>query len=70
MKRLRGVIKNFNGRGFGFIVGDDGHDYFLHINDLRMGPGRSPTAGEGVSFDGVDGPRGLRAFDAVLDKGL
>lgn len=32
----KGVIKEYDkSRGFGFVTGDDGEDYFLHVSGLR-----------------------------------
>ena len=32
----KGIVKEYDtDRGFGFIVGDDGEDYFLHVSGLR-----------------------------------
>ncbi|MCH8068554.1 MAG: cold-shock protein [Candidatus Marinimicrobia bacterium] len=33
----RGIVKEYNvNRGFGFIEGDDGEDYFVHVSGLRI----------------------------------
>ena len=33
---IRGFVKEFDRlKGFGFIVGDDGEDYFAHVSNLR-----------------------------------
>lgn len=33
----RGTVKEYNvNRGFGFIEGDDGEDYFVHVSGLRV----------------------------------
>ena len=33
---IRGVVKEFDRlKGFGFIIGDDGEDYFVHVSGLR-----------------------------------
>ena len=33
---MLGHIKMFNeSRGFGFIIGDDGNDYFFHISSVK-----------------------------------
>ena len=49
-------------RGFGFITGEDGKDYFFHRDSLQ-----SPLSfdrlngGETVAFDVQSGPKGPRA---------
>ena len=31
-----GIVKEYDrDRGFGFVTGDDGEDYFLHVSGLR-----------------------------------
>lgn len=36
MIMIRGVVKEFDRlKGFGFIIGDDGEDYFVHVSGLR-----------------------------------
>lgn len=56
------VKKIVSDRGFGFITGDDGKDYFFH----RDGLGSSLdfdrlNGGEKVQFDIEQNPRGARA---------
>lgn len=58
-----GTIKKLvSDRGFGFIVAEDGKEYFFHRNELdstldfdRLG------GGERVSFEIQDSPKGPRA---------
>ena len=57
---MEGKVKFFNARkGFGFIVGDDGKDYFVHISALEEGAKLFPD--DVVSFDAVEGDRGMQA---------
>ncbi len=57
---MKGKVKFFNEtKGFGFISGDDGKDYFVHASGLV---GASTlTVGEEVSFELEQGPKGARA---------
>lgn len=33
----KGTVKEYDRlKGFGFITGDDGEDYFLHVSGLRL----------------------------------
>lgn len=32
---MLGHVKNTSDKGYGFIVGEDGHEYFFHRNDYR-----------------------------------
>jgi CspA family cold shock protein len=48
-------------KGFGFITGEDGQDYFFHRSALQGEAFEARLQGSGVSFDAVNGPKGLRA---------
>ncbi len=55
-----GTVKFFNrNKGFGFINGDDGKDYFVHETGLSQGT--SIDEGDRVTFDVVEGDRGPKA---------
>ena len=58
-----GIIKKIvSDRGFGFITGDDGKDYFFHRDSLDRTLDFDRLAGnEKVTFDGEANPRGPRA---------
>ncbi|MGV8142182.1 MAG: cold-shock protein [Candidatus Pacearchaeota archaeon] len=58
---MKGKVKFFNEtKGFGFLSGDDGKDYFVHASGLV---GASVlTVGEEVSFEVEQGPKGARAI--------
>ena len=49
----RGVVKEYDRLlGFGFIAGDDGEDYFVHVSGLREHLKRKGLrGGQKVSFD-------------------
>lgn len=57
-----GTVKWFNdAKGFGFIKQDTGPDVFVHYTQI-MGDGfRTLEAGQKVSFDIKEGPKGLQA---------
>jgi cold shock protein len=49
-------------RGFGFIVGEDGKEYFFHRDAVeRPLVFESLESGEKVEFDVTSGPKGPRA---------
>ena len=49
---MRGTTKWFNAqKGYGFIVGDDGAEYFAHQTQIRMDGFRTLDAGDIVEFD-------------------
>ena len=55
-----GTVKFFNTmRSFGFITGDDGKDYFVHISGIKEGT--TLKEGDRVSFKVVEGDRGPKA---------
>ena len=57
---VEGTVKFFNViKHFGFIDGNDGNTYFVHVSGLKEGT--SITKGDKVSFDVVEGDRGPKA---------
>ncbi len=55
-----GTVKFFNNmKNYGFITGDDGKDYFVHVSGLKEGV--NIKEGDRVSFEIVQGDRGLKA---------
>jgi CspA family cold shock protein len=54
------VVRVRDDRGFGFIQGDDGQDYFFHVTSV-VGDPAAIAPGTPVIFDGETGPRGPRA---------
>ena len=66
---MEGTVKFFNRKkGFGFISGDDGKDYFVHFTALPKGVFLRDN--DKVSFTGAEGDRGLKAENVqLLEKG-
>jgi CspA family cold shock protein len=57
---MKGKVKFFNlEKEFGFIVGDDGKDYFVHKTGLE--DGLNIDADDLVEFSTEEGDRGLKA---------
>ena len=59
---MNGKVKWFNStKGFGFIAGDDGHDYFVHHTGIT-GPGYKTLAqGDTVAFEPTETDKGRKA---------
>ncbi len=60
-----GNVKWFNNaKGFGFILPEDeSDDYFVHYSSIVMNGYKTLKAGQLVSFEMVDGPKGTHAVD-------
>lgn len=59
---MNGTVKFFNaGKGFGFITGEDGKDYFVHITGLNEGVELRDN--DAVTFDVEQGDRGPKAVN-------
>lgn len=60
-----GRVKNWNSlEGWGFIRGDNGEDYFLHVSKVRAGQTVSNECR--VKFDIFQGQRGQEADNVSL----
>ena len=66
---IRGVVKEYDRlKGFGFITGQDGEDYFVHVSGLREYlKERGLRAGQRVSFDADYDMKGDRAINVRAD---
>lgn len=63
----KGRVKWFNAtKGFGFIEREDGSDIFVHYTAINQEGFRTLTEGQEVSFDVVEGDKGLQASNVQL----
>lgn len=61
-----GKVKWFNPRkGYGFIDAGDGRDIFVHYGSISGEGYKTLAEGDEVSFDIVEGEKGLRAENVV-----
>ena len=57
---MKGTVKFFNvQKGFGFIAGEDGKEYFVHMSGIKEGV--TINDNDEVTFDVVEGDRGPKA---------
>lgn len=63
-----GTVKWFNNaKGYGFILPDDGgEDLFVHYSSIQMDGYRALGAGQAVTFEIQEGPKGLHAVNVRL----
>ena len=58
---MKGTVKFFNQtKGFGFISGDDGKEYFAHSTGLNEGV--EISEGDSVNFEVEQGNKGPKAI--------
>jgi len=63
---ILGTVKMWkDAEGWGFIIGDDGEDYFLNIANVRRG--QSIQVNCRVKFDVNQGQRGPEAENVTLN---
>ena len=61
MTTTDGTIKRITDKGFGFISGSDGSEYFFHQSACVNTPFDNLREGQTVSFTVGQGPKGPRA---------
>jgi CspA family cold shock protein len=62
----QGTVKWFNNeKGYGFITRENGPDVFVHHTAITAEGFRSLNEGDRVSFEVVEGQKGLQARNVV-----
>jgi len=66
---IKGIVKEYDRlKGFGFITGEDGEDYFVHVSGLREHiKNRGLRTGQRVSFDVDYDMKGDKAINVRTD---
>lgn len=62
-----GTVKWFdNKKGYGFIKREEGDDIFVHYSAIQGEGFKTLNQDEKVSFDLVEGPKGLQASNVLV----
>jgi CspA family cold shock protein len=62
----KGTVKWFNdSKGFGFLEQENGGDVFVHFSAITGNGFKSLAEGDEVTFDVVNGPKGLQAANVT-----
>lgn len=62
----QGTVKWFNNeKGYGFISRENGPDVFVHYTAILSEGYRSLNEGDRVSFEAVEGQKGLQARNVI-----
>lgn len=61
---MKGTVKFFNeGKGYGFIAGEDGKEYFVHVSGVQGGAELREQ--DTVEFEVTQGDRGPKAVNVA-----
>ena len=61
---MEGTVKWFNStKGYGFITGEDGSDYFAHFGEIEMDCFKKLEENQKVTFEVGEGDKGPVAKD-------
>ncbi len=64
---LNGKVKWFNKeKGFGFVTGEDGNDYFVHFTGIIGDGFRTLEEEQSVTFEVTEGKKGPMAIDVKI----
>ena len=64
---MKGTVKRLvSDKGFGFIAGEDGNEYFFHQSACNGVSFQELREGQSVQFDSGQGPKGPRGENVRL----
>lgn len=64
---MKGTVKFYKeDKGFGFINGEDGNEYFFHITNVKNNDTITLESEDNVTFDVAQGEKGDKAVDIDL----
>jgi len=64
---MKGTIKRLvSDKGFGFILAEEGKEYFFHNSACTQTPFEALREGQAVTFDRGQGPKGPRGENVRL----
>jgi len=66
-ERIRGTVKWFGPKGFGFLTADNSPDHFFHASRIGFS-GWKPEKGEAVTFVSRQNTKGMYADDVQPDS--
>jgi len=65
---VKGTVKWFNdAKGYGFIAQENGDDIFVHHSAIQASGFKTLAEGANVTFDIVNGQKGLAAANVIQD---
>lgn len=69
MKMMHGSVKWFSPKkGYGFILGPEGKEYFCHFSEIIAEGFRNLNRNDEVSFDVKETPKGIVACNITVTK--
>ena len=61
---MKGTVKWFNAqKGFGFIIGEDGKEVFVHFSAIQSDGFKTLDDGQAVEYEVNDGEKGPQAVN-------